>query len=79
MKEASKVVYRSNLLFVILTLGIVFLATVFTAIFLVLFVILIFVIIIAFNVLKSVVIFEVRQGFYFRLESSICESLDKVL
>lgn len=73
-------VYRSNLLFIIVTFGgiVSFLAAVFTAIFLFL-VVVIFVVVIAFNVLESVVIFKVRQRLDFRLEARIRESLDKVL
>jgi hypothetical protein len=74
------VVYRSNLLFIIVTFGgiVSFLAAVFTAIFLFFLIIIIFVVI-AFNVLETVVVFKVRQRLDFRLEARIRESLDKVL
>lgn len=73
-------VYRSNLLFIIVTFGgiVSFLAAVFTAIFLFFLIIIIFVVI-AFNVLETVVVFKVRQRLDFRLEARIRESLDKVL
>ena len=75
MQEASKVSNGSTLLFTPTRR-----TSSFTAVFAAVFLVIVLVILIfAVDVLQTVVVFKVRQGLDFRLESSIGEVLDKVL
>lgn len=79
MQEASKVSNGSTLLFTPTRRTSSF-AAIFAAVFAAVFLVIVLVILIfAVDVLQTVVVFKVRQGLDFRLESSIGEVLDKVL